>query len=259
MNHRCIAIALGAFFMNAGAQNVVSLAPAPAALTSIFPRVLDLTAYAQRWIDTVATINAARSLGVDLGIDEEDPSVVLADGVLAEEVQYCMRFWDDEAWKPLPGYAECHAAIHGAGDETPAMHAFMHAVYASSALRDAAFAWLKPAMQSLFTAVTQRRKATLCEITGHGIDYAAKIEADDAVLECEKKYARIQDPKGYSGSEFRWYPPRADCATPNDDKPAEFRKLEAWIYRRVVAGHLTAKELRDWFTRVKGEVLVCDS
>lgn len=249
-----------------GAQNISLIPNAPQALASKVPAPIDLTQFAKFWVQMIATINARISLGVDLGIDDETPDVILADGIFAEEVHYCDVMFYVSGNSQTDKYQECRDAYFGKNDETPPFHVFMHTVYASPTLREVAYAWLKPVLNDTFSTVTTERKKVLCEIVTHGSTYVTSMINNSAVLNCEVNYLRAEEQQakehGQDGfSKFHWYRPNKDCNGPMEysiDEPP-YRKLEAWIVRRIMANHMSKEKIQALFSNIYKDVLFCNS
>ncbi|HMQ10311.1 MAG TPA: hypothetical protein PKC21_07095 [Oligoflexia bacterium] len=272
------------------AQKIVfQVSKAPEKLTAISPQWLDLDVAAEQWLNVIKNITAQMSLGIPIDEPTLDPDILLADGLLAEEVGYCYRNhyadedqfnydYDNDVFKKETDYTQCRTEWYPQFDtrglaywydnpdnQAPAVHDFMHKVYASETLRNVAYAWLAPVFVDLFADVNGERKVIMCRIIEHGFHYTNTLIDSPENLSCELSYLEAEKRRAFDDSEyyakFHWRRPNSECNAPKkwDENEQPFRKLEAWVIRRHIMQHMTLEEMRNWFYKIKTELLVCEA
>lgn len=122
-------------------------------------------------------------------------------------------------------------------------------IYKSKSLQDLAYKWLKPIWKEAIDQMDQNRRDSYMAMINHAIYYCNTFDYDS-----EKAFL-VQCEKGDNKSHFTsCYPINKDGTVNFDGNPNNYRKLEAWIFRRVNDNHMSITEIKDWLKKIKSEL-----
>lgn len=162
----------------------------------------------------------------DPGLLERDPAyfrqIVAAYGVLRPANNY----------NKLPNYNKA-----GAYDD---MMLQLFEIMKSDELRDVAYKWAKPVYIEAFKKIPDDYQRIYIEIGKHAVDYL-----DDFSYRKEKRYL-----KKLRKANEEW---KFTIYAPDGSKPV-YRKIEAFIYRRIDHKDMSKKELQEWAKRLLADL-----
>jgi hypothetical protein len=153
------------------------------------------------------------------------------------------RCYDDKDDKDA-GYAECSDVWLQTFKQKVA-----YPVYSSKSLQKIAYNWVKPYWKEAISKMDASRRNSYRSMLNHAIRYCENFD-----YQSEKEFlARCEKPDSelYFTSN---YPLNADGEYDYDATPNNYRKIEAWVFRRVDAQHLSIDEIQGWLQKVKSEL-----
>jgi hypothetical protein len=125
---------------------------------------------------------------------------------------------------------------------------FMYRLYSSPALQEATYNWLLPEWKNAIATMNNERKQLIREILNHSIKYTQNYNY-------QKELNFFNQCKGEKEHFFTATFPIVNGELVFDsgsNKP--YRKVEAWIFRRIHQKHMTAGEINQWLLRIKRDL-----